>query len=130
LHHIKFKNGVDASGVHPHLWYHLGIIGFQHYLVTHHTMVITSLRRPYNPGKRPSKHRPKPGVLVTAGDIRRWYLDDMGAHCTEEFCLWIKEHMGRELGVVLEPEWADYGGAPHMHIQSKKSRLYYRLSEL
>lgn len=122
---IKFKDGVDASGVHPHLWFHLGIIGHQHWVITGHIMVATSIRRPYYPGAT-SKHSPQ-NSMCTAADIRRWNLDK-NMDMAEQFCKWIQHTMGDQIGVVLEPEWGDYGGAPHIHIQSKRTPLFKRLT--
>ena len=140
MNYIRLKRGVDARGIHPHLWFHLGVIGLQHYLLTNHIMVVTSLRRPYDPDKRPSKHRPKPTDLCTGADVRRWYLDDAVnaiQYTTEIFCKWIQQTMGDQIGVVLEPDWltaaqiAARGGLkriePHIHLQSKRTRLFNRL---
>lgn len=133
---LELKDGVDASGVHPHLWFHLGVIARRHWEWTEHSMVITSLRRPWNPDARPSKHSPPPlnmtnnpmESLCQAADIRRWYLDDIGNESAHVFCLDIQKTIGEEIGVVLEPEWGDYGGAPHIHIQSKRTKLFQMMS--
>jgi hypothetical protein len=128
---LELKHGVDSSGVHPHLWFHLGVVAYKHHEVTNKKLVVTSLRREFNPlAIRPSKHRPRHNELATAADLRRWYLDeDQTEGDALDFCLWIRHTMGDELGIVLEPEWADYGGAPHIHLQSKPTKLFYRLSQ-
>jgi hypothetical protein len=63
--------------------------------------------------------------MVTAADIRRWYLDHTGR--TQSFCGWLQHELG--LGVLLEPEWMtpkqieERGGIskipPHIHVQLK-----------
>ncbi|MEE9360856.1 MAG: hypothetical protein V3U85_10275 [Hyphomicrobium sp.] len=83
-------------------------------------MVVTSLRRPYKHG---SRHSEPYDVLVTAADIRRWDLDQIGE--AEDFSRWLQTALG--LGVLLEPEWmtpeqvAARGGVdaipPHIHAQ-------------
>lgn len=58
----------------------------------------------------------------------------------EEFCRTLQGLMGDQIGVVLEPEWLSIrelerrGGlskvVPHIHIQSKKTHLFNKLSQV
>jgi len=125
---MKFKRGVDPLGVHPDLWAILGEIDHQHRKVTGRELVVTSLRRRLGP--RPTKHATAPRGLVTAGDLRRHFLDAVGT--APIFCRKLQTGYGRYIGVVLEPEWLTpeeikrRGGlkriAPHIHIQLKRTR--------
>lgn len=115
----------NDKGVEPMLWLWLGALSVEHRIWTGDGLVVTSLRRPFT--GRVSKHSPPAGELVTAADLRRHALDDIGR--TAEFCRMLQHRYGFYLGIVLEPEWlspeqiADRGGAasvqPHVHIQLK-----------
>lgn len=138
---MQFKEGVDRRGVHPRLWTILPWIDRMHHAYTSEDMVITDMRRPWNPEKA-SKHSPisppqrdsywlRPEqwdeFCCSAWDLRRWALDAMKV--AEEFCKYIQREHGDELGVVLEPEWLtaeqirERGGiekvVPHIHLQLK-----------
>lgn len=122
---MRLKTGVDARLVHPGIWIYLGVIALEHRLWTGAPLLVTSLRRP--PGDRPSRHAPKENEEVTAADFRRWVLDESSA--ADSFCRMLQARFGRELGVVLEPEWltieelSERGGVlkvePHVHVQLK-----------
>ncbi len=133
---MRFKRGLDASGVHPRLWQFLMWLDQQHLEFTEETLWITSLRRPFSsddPRVR-TKHATRfesfcdPRVdaaesLVTAADIRRWALDEVGR--AEEFCRHVQVSYGPQIGVVLEPEWLSVARhkrmtGPHIHFQLKK----------
>lgn len=123
---MKLNPGVDARGVHPGIWSYLGIVALEHRRWTGEELIVTSLRRP--PGERPSRHAPKDEEEVTAADFRRWHLDARAA--AEPFCRMLQALYGRDLGIVLEPEWltqeelSERGGVlqidPHVHLQLKQ----------
>lgn len=130
---MRFKRDVDASGVHPRLWQVLMFLDQMHLEWTEEPMWVTDLRRPY----AGENTRHATGVmligeprllaveesLVTAADIRRWALDELGK--AEAFCRQIQDLYGDQVGVVLEPEWLSKARrkrmtAPHIHFQLKK----------
>lgn len=122
---MQLKDGVDATDVHPVLWLFLGAIAEHYRAATGDEMIITSLRRV--PGRAGSKHTPAPGELCQAADIRRWPFHDVPG--AERFAKELQARYGRQLGVVLEPEWltpreiAMRGGiqtiAGHLHVELK-----------
>ena len=127
---MKLKDGVDATGVSPVLFFWLGVLCAEHAIAARMEMVVTCLRRPLGGGAEGSHHEiPKPDD-VTAADIRRHYLD--ARKNAESFCRMIQRKYGKDLGVVLEPEWltidqiAERGGIenidPHIHFQLKRNR--------
>ena len=119
---MQFKSGVNPEGVHPRLWERLSLANREHIVLVGEPLVVTSMRRQWNPKKK-SKHSPPWGSLCTAADIRRYRLDATGR--TEHFCRWMQKELG--IGVLLEPDWmtreqiASRGGidkiAPHVHVQ-------------
>lgn len=124
---MRILPGVDSAGVHPGLWVALGVIGQLHKEATSAEMVVTSLRRPFIPGKV-SKHAPEPGLLASAADIRRWALDAKGL--SVGFCKDLQVRFGSWLGVVLEPDWltqeeqAKFGTTgPHIHVQLRNLEI-------
>ena len=113
---MRFKRGLDASGVHPRLWQFLMWLDQQHLEFTEETMWVTDLRRLYrsNVNTRHAtaskiaavgdpRERLFAAAFVTAVDIRRWALDELGK--AAEFCRHVQEVHGDQIGVVLEPEW-------------------------
>lgn len=122
---MRLKPGVNPRLVHPGIWIYLGILAEEHRRWTGEELWVTSLRRP--PGGRPSMHAPKEHEEVTAADVRRHTLD--AATAAEPFCRMLQARYGRDLGVVLEPEWltaaelSERGGVlmvdPHIHLQLK-----------
>jgi hypothetical protein len=124
---MQLKPGVNARLVHPGIWIFLGIIAEEHRRWTSEELWVTSLRRP--PGGRVSFHAPKEYEEVRAADFRRHVLDTTAA--AEAFCRMLQARFGRDLGVVLEPEWltteelSERGGVlnvdPHIHVQLKTS---------
>lgn len=131
---MRFKRGLDASGVHPRLWQFLMWLDQLHLEWTEETLWVTDLRRPYEIDVS-TRHAtafesigdPRvPSVcktLATAADIRRWALDEIGK--AEAFCRLVQELEGSQIGVVLEPEWLSARRrrrmtGPHIHFQLKK----------
>lgn len=123
---MQLKPGVNARDVDPMLWAYLGAIAQLYRTFTGgKELVVTSLRR--EPGKRASRHAPPKGRLVEAADLRSDVLREMKGD--EQFARTLQVTFGKELGVVLEPEWLsaaeleERGGAdkvtPHLHIQLK-----------
>ena len=131
---MRFKRDLDASGVHPRLWQFLTWLDQVHLEWTEEPLWITSLRRSYRPTvstrhatRVKSVGDPRDPIpashLVTAVDIRRWALDELGK--AEEFCRHAQDSHGDQLGVVLEPEWLSAARrkkmtGPHIHVQLKK----------
>ncbi len=149
---MRFKRHVDASGVHPRMWQFLAWLDQLHMEWTEEEMWVTSLRRSFVKGVD-TRHaignvmltatdpRAHPGDFVTAVDIRRWALDEIAApRDAEAFCRHVQHSYGRQIGVVLEPEWLSLKAlrrrfphftnhtkeelqtlvAPHIHYQLKK----------
>lgn len=129
---MRFKRGLDASGVHPRLWQFLMWLDQEHLEWTEETLWVTDLRRPYDVDVN-TRHatafesigdpRYVSNTLVTAGDIRRWALDEIGK--AAEFCRHVQATHGDQIGVVLEPEWLSARRrrrmtGPHIHFQLKK----------
>jgi hypothetical protein len=122
---MMLKPGVDQDNVHPVLWTYLGAIATRHRIVTSLELIVTSLRRP--PGPRASLHSPPAPHPCRAADLRRWALDNQ--RMAAAFAKDLQRMYGRELGVVLEPEWltplevAARGGLsaidPHLHVELK-----------
>lgn len=123
---MQLKPGVNAGGVDPFLWAFLGQIAMLYRDLTGKEMVITSLRRDADPA-RPSKHSPPKNRACEAADIRTDVLRAIKAD--DAFARMLQNRFGKELGVVLEPDWltpaqlAERGGlervAPHLHVQLK-----------
>lgn len=131
---MRFKRHVDAGGIHPRLWQVLGWLDQLHLEWTEGELWVTSLRRPYVEDVNTrhaapdlplpiSDPRSAPDPFVTAADIRRWALDELGK--AEAFCRYIQDVAGDQIGVVLEPEWLSLARrarmtGPHIHLQLKR----------
>jgi hypothetical protein len=119
----------------------------QHLEWTEETLWVTDLRRRYRVEDN-TRHatdtlwsgdpREMPEGLVTAADVRRWALDELGK--AGNFCRHVQDSHGDQMGVVLEPEWLSLAAlkrrfphftnhtegqlrklvAPHIHFQLKK----------
>lgn len=142
---MLIKRGVDRRGVHPLIWFKLALADRQHIVLAGEELVVTSIRRPFVPGARLSRHSTEElDELVTAVDLRRWRLDELGSktnpiRMTERFCRWMQQELG--IGVLLEPEWMTKeqiearGGieniVPHIHAQLRidPSEMGFRETE-
>lgn len=121
---MRLKPGVNPKHVHPLLWERLWAADERHEQLTGVELWLTSLRRAPKAG---SRHSPRAEALVTAADIRRHHLDELGLQATVDFCRWLQRELG--LGVLLEPEWMTpraivaRGGIdkidPHIHTELK-----------
>ena len=136
---MLIKTGVNIDDIHPMLWFWLGKVDELYLAERIGEMVVTSMRREYDPGLgRFTWHSPGwtiPEDLipepVRAADIRTTALTREGLDY--QFARIVQGVYGEYLGVVLEPDWLSKeqiearGGAdrvtPHIHLQLKEPGL-------
>ena len=142
---MLIKTGVNIDDIHPMLWFWLGKMDELYLAERIGEMVVTSMRREYDPGigrftwHSPGWTTPYRGHAsedlipepVRAADIRTTALIREGI--ARDFARVIQSNYGNYLGVVLEPDWLTEeeiearGGVdrvtPHIHLQLKEPGL-------
>lgn len=97
---MLYEADANVWDVHPLMEQVLEVADRLHFSFTERELFVTSLRRP--PGERRSSHSPPDGALVTAADLRTWYLDH--ADSTDDFAASLRWMYGAALTVLLEPD--------------------------